>query len=448
MTYSDCIALLSASGHELRGMRLDLGAIQLALQALGNPERSYPTAIVAGTNGKGSTCAMLARILNCAGYRTGLYTSPHLVRVNERICVSGLDISDRAFAAAFTDVWDAAHRLLRCGRLGRQLSYFELLTATAFLHFAQSRVDFAVLEVGMGGRLDATNVTDPRVAVITNVDLDHEEILGRTHSLIAREKAGVIKPGRPVVSGCEHPEARQVIRERCRELGAELFDLGEWAAISRLRNRDGRFVFDLKLSGDTFNDLAPALLGRFQVRNAIAAVSAAWRLRHQGFMINDHAVSTGLETVYWPGRLQVVDSRPVLLLDGAHNPAAASELAAFVREQLQGRRLRLVYASMRDKSIEKVSELLFPLASDIYLTCTAVSRASSPQEILERAAGRFASVIIKPDPIAALERAIEASDHDDVVLVAGSLYLVGAVHEALQEGNISLEASRVTPAGR
>jgi dihydrofolate synthase / folylpolyglutamate synthase len=274
MTYADCLALLAASGHELRGMKLGLDNFQLALNALGNPERSYPTAIIAGTNGKGSTCAMLASILNCAGQRTGLYTSPHLVQVNERICVSGHPISDEAFAAAFTDVWDTVERQLHCALLGRRLSYFELLTATAFLHFARSQVDFAVLEVGIGGRLDATNVTEPRVAIITNVDFDHEEILGGTLALIAREKAGVIRPGRPVISGCEHPEAREVTCERCRELGAELLDLDQYATTSRLRNRDGRFVFDLTIGGTTLSNLEPALAGRFQIRNAVAAVTA------------------------------------------------------------------------------------------------------------------------------------------------------------------------------
>jgi dihydrofolate synthase/folylpolyglutamate synthase len=440
MTYPECLALLAASGHELRGMKFDLDAVQLAIRALGNPERFYPTAIVAGTNGKGSTCAMLASILACAGYRTGLYTSPHLVRVNERIRISGHEISDEGFAAALTEVWDMAERQFQSGVLTRRLTYFELLTVTAFLHFAQSQVDFAVLEVGMGGRLDATNVTDPRVAVITNVDLDHEEILGKTRRLIAREKAGVIRPGRPVISGCEHPEAREVVRERCLELGAELIDLRESASVSNVRNRDGRFAFDLKLGGDTLVDLEPALIGMFQIRNAVAAVAAAWRLRREGFVIGDTAISAGLRSVEWPGRLEVIYSRPLVLMDGAHNPAAAGELATFIRQQLQDRRLRLVYASMRDKSIEDISAILFPLASEVYVAHLSEARAAGPAEILQRAApgGRL---MIEPDPVKAFERAFEASDDADVVLVAGSLYLVGAVKQALLEGTISLEPS-------
>jgi dihydrofolate synthase / folylpolyglutamate synthase len=431
MNYSECVALLSALGHELLGMKFDLDAIRHALGTLGNPERAYPTAIVAGTNGKGSTCVMLAGILQCAGYRTGLYTSPHLVRVNERIRVADCDISDGDFSTAFTQVWDTVEGQVQHGRLDRRLSFFELLTATAFLHFARARVDFAVLEVGMGGRLDATNVTEPRVAVLTNVDLDHEEILGRTRALIAREKAGVVKPGRPVISACDDPEAREVIRERCREARADLLDLSEISPRVRHRQRDGRFVFDLNLNGDSFHGLVPALPGEFQVRNAAAAVAAAWKLRSEGYAISEPAISAGIRTARWPGRLQVVQHQPLIVLDGAHNPAAARELATFVRQQFPQKRVRLVYASMRDKSIEQISAALFPLAADVFLTRTDVSRAAPPEEILARACSSGGRAIIEPDPVEAVERACDASDDDDVVLVAGSLYLVGAVQQAI-----------------
>jgi dihydrofolate synthase / folylpolyglutamate synthase len=441
MKYVDCVSLLNNLGYELRGLKFDLDAIRSVLDALGHPERSYPTVIVAGTNGKGSTGSMLASILDCAGYRTGLYTSPHLVRVNERIRVSRGEISDEAFAAAFGEVWESAEERIKLDVLGRRLSFFEILTALAFLHFARMQVDVAVLEVGLGGRLDATNVTEPRVAIITNVDLDHQEFLGDTQALIAREKAGVIRSGRPAISGCEHPEAREVIRQYCQEVGAELLDLREIALATHLRDFDGRFVFDLTLNGETFKDLSPALAGKFQVQNAIAAVAAAWRLRSDGFSIAGTAISAGLRSVRWPGRLQAICAKPLVLLDGAHNPAGARELAAYLREHLQGRRLRLVYASMRDKSIEEISAVLFPLAAEVYLTCTAVTRSASPEEVAERAHFSAGRVIIEPDPVRARERACGASDDDDVVLVAGSLYLVGAVQQAIQEGKLSLEPS-------
>jgi dihydrofolate synthase / folylpolyglutamate synthase len=439
MTYLECLDHLSELGHDLRAVKYNLDTMRSALDELGNPERSYPAAIIAGTNGKGSTCAMLASILERAGYRTGLYTSPHLVRVNERTSISGREIPDEEFAAAFTEAWETSKKLRDRGVTDRGLSYFELLTATAFLHFARARIEFAVLEVGMGGRLDATNVVEPRVAVITNVALDHEEFLGSTHASIAREKAGVIKARHPVVSGCEHPEAREVIRQHCLEAGAELLELSGLAVPKPVSGGRGRFVFDFALDGNSFLNLAPSLAGRFQVKNAAAAVAAACKLRQQGYSISGTAISDGLCEARWPGRLQALHHRPLVLLDGAHNPAAAQELAEFMREQFGHRRVRLVYASMRDKSIERISQTLFPLAAELYITATAVERAASPEEILARAGSVPVPASIDADPVNALERACWASADDDVVLVTGSLYLVGAIQQAYQDGRLSLE---------
>src|SRR5271157_2781595 len=243
MNYSDCLEYLDSLGQEMHGLQWGLETITQVLAGLGNPHLKYPTAIVAGTNGKGSTAAMLASILREAGYRTGLYTSPHLVRVNERIRVNGNEIGDEEFAASFDEVRRVVNTLVEGKWLPRRPSFFEFLTATAFLHFARSLVDFVVLEVGMGGRLDATNVTDPRVAVITNVDLDHEQFLGNTHAAIASEKAGVIKPHRPVISGCEHPEAAEVIRRRAAELDAPLLEISKAAELLRVRSVDGQYLF-------------------------------------------------------------------------------------------------------------------------------------------------------------------------------------------------------------
>src|SRR2546426_1693640 len=214
MNYAECLAYLAELGNEIRGVKFGLEAIETILASLGHPEREYPTAIVAGTNGKGSTSAILASILGQAGYRTGLYTSPHLIRVNERIRVNGREIPDEDFARCFTEVRQAVDRLLAQKSLAQRPSFFEYLTAAAFLHFARAGVDFVVLEVGMGGRLDATNITDPRVAVITNVDLEHMEVLGSAHAAIAYEKAGGIKPPRTVVSSCVHVAAGEGGRPR------------------------------------------------------------------------------------------------------------------------------------------------------------------------------------------------------------------------------------------
>ncbi|HEY6292693.1 MAG TPA: folylpolyglutamate synthase/dihydrofolate synthase family protein [Terriglobia bacterium] len=419
-------------------MKFDLANMREILETLGHPERVRPSAIVAGTNGKGSTSAMLASILTCAGYRTGLYTSPHLLRVNERISVDGREIGDEEFALAFSEVQHAVSGLLDRAILAQRPSFFEFLTATAFVHFARTPMDFIVLEVGMGGRLDATNVVEPEVAVITNVDLDHTEYLGTTHAAIAVEKAGVIRPGRPVISGCAHPEAAAVVETRSRELGAELIEIPNFARVANLRPDHGRYGFDLALNGICFSNLKSPLQGRFQVENASAAVAAAWKLSERGWNISGPAVTEGIARATWPGRIEVFAEQPLTLLDGAHNPAAARALAEFVQSELAARPLVLVYASMRDKAIEEIAELLFPLASEVYITRTAQPRAAPPEEILARAGARarphLEQIHLEPDPARALDAARRSTPSGGVVLAAGSLFLVGALKQTLSPG--------------
>jgi dihydrofolate synthase/folylpolyglutamate synthase len=438
MNYSDCLKYLDSLGQELHGLHWGLETIIQILTSLGNPHLKYPTAIVAGTNGKGSTAAMLANILRHAGYRTGLYTSPHLVRVNERIRVNGGEISNDDFGRAFSEVRQVVEDLLERGKLGQLPSFFEFLTATGFHYFAQAGADFVVLEVGMGGRLDATNVTRPRVAVITNVGLEHVEFLGSTLATIGREKAGVIKPGTPVVSGCDQAEVAEVIRQHCSELGAELIETGTFGWLWGLQSLQGQYLFNLCLDADCFASLSSPLRGKFQVKNAVAAVTAAWRLSQDGFQITRSAIVRGLQSTAWPGRLEKVLDHPLLLLDGAHNPAAARVLAEFIQEELRGRRLRLVYGSMRDKAIGEISEILFPLAAEVYLTRPQVPRAASAEEILAAARFRPGRLVIEPEPYLAVTRACQASSSEDAVLVIGSLFLVGAVKKALLEGQLQL----------
>jgi len=436
MNYSDCLEYLDSLGQEIHGLHWGLETITKVLAGLGNPHLKYPTAIVAGTNGKGSTAAMLANILRQAGYRTGLYTSPHLVKVNERIRLNGEEIGDEDFARAFSEVRQVVEDLQAQGRLNQLPSFFEFLTATGFHYFAQAGASFVVLEVGMGGRLDATNVTQPRVAVITNVGLDHVDFLGSSVSAIGREKAGVIKPGTPVVSGCEEGEAAEVIRQRCEELGTELFETTYFGWLWGLQSLQGLYLFNLCLDADCFASLSSPLRGKFQVKNAVAAVTAAWRLSQDGFRINRAAIVKGLQSTSWPGRLEKILEHPLVLLDGAHNPAAARELAEFIQEELRGRRLRLVYGSMRDKAIGEISEILFPLAAEVYLTRPQVPRAASAEEILAVARFRPTRLIIEPEPCLAVRRACQASSREDAVLIIGSLFLVGAVKKALLEGRL------------
>jgi dihydrofolate synthase / folylpolyglutamate synthase len=436
MNYLECLKYLAGLGQELRGLKFGLDAITQILAELGRPQERYSTAIVAGTNGKGSTCAMLASILEHAGYRTGLYTSPHLVRVNERLRVNGLEVSDADFAAAFTEVAAAVERLVSLQKLEKSPSFFEFLAATAFLHFARAEAKFVVLEVGMGGRLDATNVTDARVAVITNIDFDHMEFLGSTLAAIAAEKAGVMRPHRPVISAVENPEAAEAIRRRARECGAELLELKNLARITNLHADQGRYSFDLAIGQERFAGLACPLLGKFQVKNTAAAVAAAWRLQAEGFTIPRRSILEGLRAASWRGRLEPVGQKPLVLLDGGHNPGAAREIAAFIREELSERRVRMVYGTMRDKAFREICECLFPLAAEIYLTHPDNVRAASPEEILDALPLRPANLHIEPEPARAMEKALRASSPDDVVLVVGSLFLVGAIKKAQREGKL------------
>ena len=438
MNYRECLDYLAGLGQELHGLRFGLEAITSILVELGRPHERYATAIVAGTNGKGSTCAMLASILESAGFRTGLYTSPHLVRVNERLRVNGREVSDAAFAAALSAVAATVEDLVGNGRLEKPPSFFEVLTAAAFQHFANAKVDFVVLEVGMGGRLDATNVTDPRVAVITNIDFDHMEFLGPTLAAIAAEKAGIIKPHRTVISGAEDPEAAAVIRRRAMESHAQLLEMSKLAKISILQAVEGRYTFDLAFGSNHFAKLTSPLLGRFQIKNTAAAVAAACHLAEKGFKIPRRSIVQGLRAAVWPGRLEPILPRPLVLLDGAHNPAGARALATFIRQELGGRRLRLVYASMRDKAIGEISEVLFPLAEEVYLTHPEQARAASPEEILAALPSHAARIHVEPVPARALERACAASGVNDVVLAVGSLYLVGAIKKAQQAGTLQL----------
>ena len=278
------------------------------------------------------------------------------------------------------------------------------------------------------------------MAIITSIGLDHINFLGDTLASIAREKAGVIKPGIAVVSSCGPEEAAAVIRERCAELGAELIETSRIGLLSGVQQSHGHYLFNLSLEADSFASLSSSLRGRFQVENAAAAVAAAWRLGQDAFHIPRSAIASGLQNTSWPGRIERISERPLVLLDGAHNPAAARALAEFVQDELKGRRLRLVYGSMRDKAVGDITGILFPLAEEVYLTQPHLSRAASPDEIL--AAGRFRPqrLVIEPEPARAVARACQASAKEDVVMIMGSLFLVGAVKRALLDGQLRLPA--------
>jgi dihydrofolate synthase/folylpolyglutamate synthase len=432
MTYEESVRALFSLGRELaapqqaRVQKFGLANITMLAADLGRPQRSSPCAHIAGTNGKGSTAAMLESILRAAGLRTGLYTSPHLERINERIRINGENISDQDFAAAWSRLHSSIESLMASGKLAAHPTFFECVTAIAFLAFAQQQVDFAIYEVGLGGRLDATNIVKPEVAVITPVDFDHENFLGHSIEEIAAEKAGIIKPGAWVVSASERPEARAVIVRRCSEMEARLVEVDATARVEDVQSSDGlyRGVAAFTHSRKQLA-LAPLLPGRFQIRNALTAAIAARLLTERGFPIPDAAIERGIATANWPGRLERLATQPDLYLDGAHNPAGARELLKFWQENYAGRRIFLVYGAMRDKAVDEISGLLFPHAAAVVLTEPRQPRAISAPLLAEMTTHDVKETIIVRDPGEALETALDLAGPPDVVFATGSLYLVG-----------------------
>jgi len=431
LNYKEAIDLLNARGNEVQGIHLGLHRILAALRALGDPQLQFPAIHVAGTNGKGSVSALAERILREAGYKTGLYTSPHLVRVEERIQIEGRLVSRGRLASLISRVAEIEAVLLRDRTLERRLTYFELITACAFLHFAQRKIDIAVVEVGLGGALDATNVVTAAVAVITGISHDHQELLGRTLPQIAREKAGIVKAGVPVVSGCRQAGVRKVVHRAARQAGAPLHEI--W----RLLRLEGggtktRPSFSVKTPQGWITRLRAGLAGRHQAVNGALAVSAVTRLT--GFPVTVTQVRRGLAGTRWTGRLDEFREPVRTLVDGAHNAEGADILAAHLR-QLGVAGVDLVFGVLRDKDIAGMIRRLFPLAARIHLAPLANKRSADPFAVLALAP-RFARRIrVYPHAQAALEGAWRECGRGGTVVVAGSLYLVGEVLPLLRRRN-------------
>jgi dihydrofolate synthase/folylpolyglutamate synthase len=406
------------------GMKFGLETMQALVAELGHPERAFPSLLVAGTNGKGSVVAYADSVLRASGLRVGRYTSPHLMRVNERIAVGGRPISDRALDREVLRVRAAAEALAAAGRLPAEPTFFEVLTAAGFLHFQRARVDVAVLEVGMGARLDATNVVDPLSSAIVSIDRDHEAYLGTTLAAIGREKAGVLRRGRVTVLGPMAAEARAAIGEAADRLGARVVD----AANTVVPRKGGKV--DVVTPRRVHRGLAP-LPGAHQRANVAVALRMLEEARAAGLAVNLSRVAHGIARTRWPGRLQRLPGRPPLLVDGAHNPAAARALA----DELRGREpFVLVFAAMADKDIAAMGGILFPLARAIVLTRVPGSRAAPPDAIA-RAVGAPARGAHKTDRVRdALSLARRLAGPRGLVVAAGSLYLAGEVLRSVAAG--------------
>jgi dihydrofolate synthase/folylpolyglutamate synthase len=428
MNYAECQRYLQEVLGS--GVKFGLNNVRAVLAALRNPHLAYPSILVAGTNGKGSVCAMLAEILSRHGFRIGLYTSPHLVHVEERIRVGGSPIPRRDFCRLLSRLKGLIPGLVASGKLESPPTYFEVLTILGLQYFCERKVDLAVLEVGMGGRLDATNVVTPLVSVITTVGRDHQEFLGRTLAEIAFEKAGIIKPGVPLICGRVPRMARKVINRKAREMGSPVRGvLDEPGDLSARRLKDG-FRFSLRFAGEEFV-FQPKLPGEHQGRNAALAIAAGWELSRSWRRLSKRRIIQGIREADWPGRLEVISRRPLVVLDGAHNEAGARVAAAYAREFLP-RPLTLVFGIMRDKSIRRVSAELFPLADNIFLTSLPMPRAASPELVYSLAPVRKKLAFLEPDPKKAVQKAIEMTPRNGSVLITGSLYLVGEIKKLLQ----------------
>jgi len=432
MRYEAAVRYLLSLGRELAAptqaaaAKFDLENILALAERLGHPERAYPSTHIAGTNGKGSAAAFLESILRHAGLRTGLNTSPHLEKINERIRINGQEISDEPFGETLTHIHALIEELLAAGKLRAHPTYFECVTAMAFAHFARERVNFGVFEVGLGGRLDATNILSPLVTIITRIDFDHESFLGHSLREIAAEKAGILKPGVPVVLAEQRQEAREVIVARATELGCPVVEPSEVFQVTQESMEDGCVrarVIEVD-SGAAF-EIAPNLPGRFQLQNALNAVATARLLRNRGFQIIDDAVMRGIAETVWPGRLEKLQSDPAVYLDGAHNPGAARELAHFLEQNFAGRKVWLVYAALRDKAVDEVAGLLFPHAAEVIFTAPRSSRAVSAPQLAEIAGHHAARFSVVPDAERAFERALAQAAPEDAIFITGSLYLVG-----------------------
>jgi dihydrofolate synthase / folylpolyglutamate synthase len=461
MDYAAAVTYLLSLGRELAAptqaaaAKFNLENITVLDERLGHPSRAYPSAHIAGTNGKGSTAGFLESILRHAGLRTGLNTSPHLEEINERIRIDGKEISDEDFAAVFTRIQETIEQLLADGKLRAHPTYFECVTAMAMELFARQRVHFAVFEVGLGGRLDATNILAPAVTIITPVDFDHENFLGHSLREIATEKAGILKPNTPVVVAPQLSEAHEVILKRAKKLGCPVIETNvayrvhEKAVSARPASSEnfaaGRVTATIEeVSSGWSLDIAPSLAGRFQVQNALNAVAAVRVLTKRGLQVNDDAIASGISNTVWPGRLEKLQAHPDVYLDGAHNPAAARELASFFAQNFASRKIWLIYGALRDKSVDEVAGQLFPLAGEVVLTEPRTPRAISASQLAEIAGYHARHSETIPDAERALDHVLAKAQPEDAIFICGSLYLVGQLR-AYWKNRAPVAANPKTP---
>ncbi len=455
MNYTQAVRYFYSLGNEILTAKLGLRNISILLKSLGNPHRQFHSILIAGTNGKGSVAAFCESILRAGGYRTGLYTSPHLERIEERIQVNGRMISEEEFARLAGQVKSAVDRLLSHEgsppeeQLERHPTYFEMVTALAFKYFAEQGIQIGVLEVGLGGKYDATNVVDPLVAIITNVDLDHQQYLGERLEQIAQEKAGIIKSRAwkihnsssagglqseplPVVYSGNNPVVDSIIQNQCQAVGARWIRLQDYSRYACLTQTDGRqeVLFEREHAPDLKVDVP--LAGEHQALNALTAVCAIDQLRSCGYPVNDEQLSRGIASTRWPGRLEVIQVCPRIILDGAHNPAGARVVRDYLEQYLEPAGTVMVFGVMRDKAIPEMGRILFPCASRVVLTRVSSERSAEPEDVSAQLPEFQPIISLAHQPREALAQARQLTPEGGTILVVGSLFLVGEVRAALR----------------
>jgi len=499
MSYAAAVDNLYALGHELAPptpgaprRKFDLAHMRVLAAALDNPQNAFPSVLIAGTNGKGSTAATLASILTAAGYRTGLYTSPHLVRVNERIQIDGVQVPDEDFARLYFQVDETARRLVESGDLPHPPSFFEVLTAVAFLHFGGKTalepvaggpndrpVDIAVLEVGLGGRLDATNIVEPLLSILTDIALDHQDYLGNTITEITREKAGILRSNGTLITLPQHPEANQAIGEAAATLNLHAINAANYIPHTPARGSQGG-AFDgeptpsqplpsnhyIVTVGDQPLAVNSPLPGHHQRRNIALAIAAAVELRNQdgyklqrnstigncsGYDIRNEAIEKGIRNTRWPGRLELVkfSGGPQLLLDVAHNPAGAWTLRAAIAQLPESQPRTLLFSCLRDKDLREMAQILFPLfdssSGDVerikdHIIFAPIDnpRAASIEDLLAVARELDIPARAAHDLAAALAEARAITPPNGLVIATGSVYLVGEIRRLTEEPGSTL----------
>lgn len=444
-SYESAVQSLLVLGHELTSNRkFDLAHMRRLAEALGNPQRRLQSILIAGTNGKGSTAATLASIVQTAGYSTALYTSPHLLRVNERMQINQEPISDAEFAVIYDRVEAVAQDLVAHGDLPWHPSFFEMLTAMAFEYFASAGVDLAVLEVGLGGRLDATNIVDPCISVITDIDFDHQKFLGDTLPEIAHEKAGILRAKGTVVLLPQHPLVNETLGKEIISRDARAISAVKHmpsmtpGALSESNAHAGHNQFPLAVMGEEIHVDFP-LAGRHQLRNLALAITAAEQLNQCGFRITPQHIELGVRMTRWPARFQVIsrtDEFPEIVLDVAHNPAGAWALRSALSTFYEDRPLTVVFGAMRDKAIGEIADILFPLADRVIATQAENPRAASPEEIAEVGAHTQTEVLQENSVQSALERARLLAGSKGLIVITGSIYIVGEALGILTHGPV------------